>query len=365
MIPLRAIVISLGLWSGVAAAEPSGFVAATDARLRWMGRTAPADDGGGLTLAYPGVAVRFTYRGAAPVLRLRAHSEQCYFNLSINGWESAVLHLAAGENEIPLLSGPAPAEGWVVQLVRRTEAWQGLVTFEGIVVPDGGEVLAGPTWPERKIMVIGDSITTGHYIEQLPGVPDPTPRSNNAERTWGWKLARELGAQVHIVAYGGRGLTRTWDGRTDQANAPQFFERTLPDDEAAAWDHERYAPDVIVIMLGQNDFSRGILPHDEFVGAYAALLERIFAAHPAAAVVLTGSPMHGVAPGSEDATKRATLYSYLRDVAATRRAAGQTRMTVAEVSHQPGTTLNAHPTVFQNEQIAAELEPVVRELTGW
>ncbi|MCC5025624.1 MAG: hypothetical protein J6386_23870 [Candidatus Synoicihabitans palmerolidicus] len=77
-----------------------------------------------------------------------------------------------------------------------------------------------------------------------------------------------MSAQVHIVAYGGRGLTRTWNGRMDEANAPAFFERSLPDDVDAVWVHADYQPDAVVIMLGQNDFRQGVLTEDEFVPAY-------------------------------------------------------------------------------------------------
>ncbi len=340
-------------------------VLATDGRLDWMGRTAATSTGGRI-MAYPGVQLRFRYSGPAPRLRLRAESETCYFNLSINGWSPAVLHLAPGENVIPLPAGPAPATGWEVTLVRRTEAWQGLATLECIEILDAKTKIASPSsGPDRRLLVIGDSITTGHYVEQLPGVPDPTPRTNNAERTWGWLLARSLQAQVNIVAYGGRGLTRAWDGRTDVATAPQFFERVLPDDPASQWEHAAYAPDAIVIMLGQNDFSLGLPEHTAFVEAYLAFLARIQAVHPTAVIVLTGSPMHGTAPGSDDAKKRTALYACLDEAARTHTADTGQIVRVVEVSHQPGTVLDAHPVVFQQEQIAAELEPAVRAACGW
>lgn len=350
--------------SSLSAAD-STLVAATDNRLVWMGRTA-ATAAGGRQMAYPGITLRFRYRGPAPTLRLFASSPECYFNLSINGWAEAVLHPAAGENRLLLPAGPAPDGGWEVILVRRTEAWQGLVTFEGLELTDTQtRILAPAPAPDRRLLVIGDSITTGHYVEQLPGVGDASPRTNNAERTWGWLLAQSLHAQVHIVAYGGRGLTRTWDGKTDVANAPQFFERSLPDDPAATWDHAAYRPQVVVIMLGQNDFNLGIVAEDAFVGAYGHFLARIHEVYPDAAVVLTGSPMQGDAPGSADAQKRAALYHDLDLAVARARQSGLTRIAVVPVSHQPGTAANAHPVVFQQEQIAAELAPAVRALIGW
>lgn len=330
-----------------------------------IGRTAQLEDGS-LRMAYPGVELRFTYAGPAPVLHLTADSDTCYFNLAINGWPSAVLHLEEGDNAISLPSGPAPASGWTVSLVRRNEAWQGRVDFRGYSFPDPATtLLTPPPVRDRRVLVVGDSITTGHFVEQLPGAPNSTPLSNNAARTWGWILARSLDAEVNIVAYGGRGLTRTWDGLTEPSTGPRFFERALPDDPDSTWDHSRYTPDLVVIMLGQNDFNLGVPDEATFCDTYRAFLARIHAVHPDAAIVLCGSPMQGTTPGSADAHKRATLYGWLETLATEARSNGIAAIDVVHLSHQPGTALNAHPVVFQMEQIAAEIEPTARHLTGW
>ncbi|MCC5025625.1 MAG: hypothetical protein J6386_23875 [Candidatus Synoicihabitans palmerolidicus] len=102
-------------------------------------------------MGYPGITLRFRYVGLSPTLKLNAASADCFFNLSVNDWPSAVLRLEAGENMIDLPAGSAPAEGWEVKLVRRTEAWQGLVTFEGLVLPDSEtEVIAPSPGPNRR-----------------------------------------------------------------------------------------------------------------------------------------------------------------------------------------------------------------------
>jgi hypothetical protein len=46
------------------------------------------------------------------------------------------------------------------------------------------------------------------------------------------RLARALDAQVHLVSYGGRGLLRDWQGKTDVLNAPQFFQLTIAEETA-------------------------------------------------------------------------------------------------------------------------------------
>jgi hypothetical protein len=66
------------------------LVAANDPHFAYMGRVALA--GGGAMLGFPGITLRFVYRGPAPTLRLRAGSVNCYFNLACNGWDPVILH---------------------------------------------------------------------------------------------------------------------------------------------------------------------------------------------------------------------------------------------------------------------------------
>ena len=347
-------------------APPAPTISARDPHIAIMGRFA-FGAAGEARMGFPGVTVRFVYRGPAPTLRLSAGSATCFFNLTCNGWDPVMVHLQPGENAVPLPAGDAPASGWLVELVRRTESWQGVAAFEGLVLPPGCELLPPPAWPARKLLCIGDSITGGEYLDLIPpaGDVERTPRTANAARAYGMLLGRWLNAQVHLVSYGGRGVVRDWQGKTDTGNAPQFFQRALPDDPAAPWDHARYTPDAIVVCLGQNDFSSGSQDEKEYTEAYDRFIGDIRKVHPHAALVLAGSPMQGDTPGSPDRAKRDQLYRTLDAVAARRRAAGDRKIAVAVLQHRPGTAANAHPTAFQHEQIALDLLPVVRSLTGW
>jgi lysophospholipase L1-like esterase len=338
-------------------------ISARDPRIAYMGRLVLSDDGA--RLGFPGVTVRFMYRGPAPTLRLSASSPNCFFNLACNGWDPAVIRLNQGDNEIPLPTGAAPVQGWLIELVRRTESWQGVAVFQGLVLPPGGELLSPPPWPERRLLFIGDSITSGEYLDRMPPEYDNTPRMADAPRAFGMLLGRWLHAQVHLVSYGGRGVMRDWQGKTDVANAPQFFPRALPDDPSARWDHANYTPDAIVVCLGQNDFSKDLLDEAIYTDAYARFIADIRQAHPAAALILAEDPMFGDAPGTLDRAKRDQLRRTLEAVAARRHAAGDRRITVATVHHYPGTAGNAHQVAFQHEQIALELLGPIRALTGW
>lgn len=360
---LRALLAAATL---VAAASPlwAKPVSPRDPRILYMGRVA-FTDGEEACMGFPGVALRFAYRGPAPTLLLTARTATCYFNLACNGWEPALIHPLEGRSEVPLPTGPAPEEGWVVELTRRTEAWQGLAGFRGLELPEGCELLPPPPFPARKLLVIGDSITCGDQIESLPPEFDLGPRRTNATRSYGMLLGRWLGAQVHLVACGGRGLTRDWRGDRTVANAPQFFQRALPDDPGSAWNHGAYAPDVLVVCLGTNDFNQDLPEEKAFIEACDRFLRQIREVHPNAALVLAESPIFGEAPGTPDRAKRDLLRRCLEGVITLRRQAGDPCIALAPLRHYPGTSADAHPVAFQHEQIALELLPVLKTLTGW
>ena len=341
----------------------STTVSARDPRIAYMGRIALTGDGA--RMGFPGITVRFVYRGPAPVLRLSAGSANCCFNLACNGWEPVVIHLNQGENEIALPTGNAPAQGWLIELVRRTESWQGVAIFEGLQLPPGCELLPPPPWPGRRLMFIGDSVTGAEYVERFPPENVSTPRSANAGRSFGMLLGRWLDAQVHLVSYGGRGVMRDWQGRTDVANAPQFFQRTLPDDPDSHWNHADYSPDAIVVCLGQNDFSKDLPDEAIYTKAYDDFIGEVRSAHPQAALVLGELSLFGETPGTLDRAKRDQLNRVIETVAARRRAGGDRRIAAAPVHYQPGTPTNAHPVAFQREQIALDLLGPIRALTGW
>ncbi len=339
-------------------------VSPRDPRLQYMGRLAFAGDAEA-KLGFPGVTIRFAYRGPAPTLLFGAGSPFCAFNLAVNGWEPVVLRLPQGRSELPLPCGPAPAGGWVVELVRRNESWQGVASFHGLQLPAGCELLAPPPLPARKLLFIGDSITGGEAIDRFPPELDNTARTANAPRSYGMLLGRALGAQVHLVSYGGRGVLRDWQGKTDTNNARDFFPLALPDDPSAKWDHAQYQPDAVVVALGQNDLSSGWIDEKEFTAAFAALLADIRRAYPKAAVLFTESPMRSEDPATEDGKKREFQRRCLRTVIESAHAAGDARVAFAPLHQYPGTPTNAHPVAFQHERMAAELIGPLRALTGW
>jgi lysophospholipase L1-like esterase len=316
-------------------------------------------------MGFPGVTVRFAYRGPAPTVLLGASNDNTAFNVSVNGGAPLVAALKKGSNELPLASGAAPDTGWVVGLMRRNESWQGTNTFHGLRLPPGCELLTPPAPPTRKLLFIGDSITCGESVDRVPPALANGPLTSNAGHSFGMLLGQTFKAQVQLVSCGGRGLTRNWKGQTEDVTAPQFFHRALPDDPAAAWEHSRYVPDAVIIGLGTNDLSSGIPDQAAFISAYEAFLADIRKAYPGTALVITESPIFSETPGNSDWAKRDFLRRCLDAILAKHQAMGDLKLAVAPLHQYQGSAGNAHPVALQHEKIAAELAPVIRSVTGW
>ncbi len=337
-------------------------IAPNNPRIAYMGRIELSDTQA--RMGFPGVTIRFAYRGPAPVLKMSGGSSNCYFNLTCNGWDPVVIHLQPGTNEIALPTGTAPAGGWVVELVRRTESWMGTASFDGLLLPNGCELLPPPPWPQHKLMFIGDSVTCGEYDERFPPENDKSPRTTNAGRSYGMLLAHWLHAQVHLVSYGGRGLTRNWDGNTNVNTVPVFFPRSLPDDPRSTWDPAKYSPDVIVINDG-TDLDSGPMDEAKFVDAYTAFVATVRKTHPGAWILLSESPFQTDGSDGRPRTERDQLLRTLEAVVERQHRAGDLRIRVVRVGFQPGTPTDTHPVAFQQEQIALDFLGPIREVTGW
>ena len=177
-------------------------------------------------------------------------------------------------------------------------------------------------------------------------------------------LAKWLGAQAHLVSYGGRGITRDWSGKTDVNIVPVFFPRTLPDKEGSVWDHSRYVPDVIVINDG-TDFDAGSQDEAKFTDAYATFVGQVRAAYPSAYILLSESGFQSDGSDGRPRTGRDQLLRTMNAVVRRQSEVGDTRIRVVHTGFFPGTPTNPHLVAFQHEQIALDLLGPIRDVAGW
>jgi VWFA-related protein len=338
------------------------LVPADDPRVRIAGRV-DRSHAGRVRLGYPGVALRLRFEGASLAMRADATTADVFFDVSVDDRPPRVLRLPAGPADVTLVEGLPPGPHAAL-LVHRNETWQGIVEVAGFLTAAGGRLLAPDPWPARRILLVGDSVTCGENVDRAAGACHKDASNWNAAESYGMRLARALGASASLVCYGGRGLTRDWQGRTDVLNAPRFFDLAVPEEGGVAWDHTADAPDVVIVSLGTNDFNLALGPlpdREAWVSAYVAFVRRIRALHPSAAIVLTEG---AIASDDADPARpaRTALRASLDEVVARLR---DPRVVHAATARQPGDACDAHPTAEQHAAMARELEPVVRAAASW
>ncbi len=339
----------LAVCAAAAAAEQT--IPAADTHVARMGRTVAEADGT-VRFGYPGVMLSLVVDGTRLAVDA-AGSASSLVDVIVDGKPAGTLHLAPQVQSYDVFKGAAPGSHRV-ELVHRSETWLGVTSIARFTAD--GRFLAAPTLPRRRLLVLGDSVTCGADMERGAGDKD-TPDWWNPRLSYGMLAARALDAQVQLVCYGGRGLVRSWNDRTDEFQLPAFYDLAIADAaHPVRWSQADYAPDLIVIAIGTNDFNPGIPERAAYVDTYTALLRRVLRDHPHAQIALT----EGVLLNGD---KKAALIGYLKE--AMGRVGDRRVHLLAPVAYQPGDAVNGHPTTAQHAAMAAELLPQLRRITGW
>jgi Carbohydrate esterase 2 N-terminal/GDSL-like Lipase/Acylhydrolase family len=349
---LIAILSSLAMSSAQAEA-----ISATDKRIAVMGRTQQNSDGS-LRFAYPGVSFFMNTNAASLHMTASSNSGNAWLDVIIDDGEPKLIQIGQAPQNYELFRFEKAGKH-KVQIINRTETWQAISTITQFELRDekqrSGKLLAAPRLPKRKILVLGDSVTCAEMIDRVAG-EKPNPRWNNARESYGMLMAKQLKAQVNLVCMGGRGLVRSWDGKTNEHNLPDFYQFSVPEDNSpAAWQHAHYQPDVILSAIGTNDFSPGIPERENYVATYVELVQKLLVNHTHAQIILTeGAIITG--------EKKAALIDYIAEVV---KRVASPRVHSATSTVYPGDATDSHPTKAQHAAMANDLTPQLKTLMKW
>ncbi len=338
-------------------AQEAKAIPPTDTRIQIVGRV-DAHDPARIRMAYPGVTIRFRFTGDLAVVTLSSDADDTYVATVVEGGKPQVHRLAKGENQIAISTsdlGPGPH---TVEVVKRTETWQGVLTFTGLRMGTGATLVAPPPLPQRKLLFIGDSVTCGAGVDNYPECPTENNRHSNGYDAYGMLLGRHLDAQAELVCYGGRGVVRDYLGHRDGLQAPQFFNYSVMADDPSQrsnWADNGWTPDAVVISLGTNDWNlqkTDPLTEEEFVSDYLGLLHNVRQHYPKTWIVLTQGSI----------VSDPVLSQWIQE---TVKRAADPRVVWFASRHFAGSACDAHPDKMQHAEIADDFEVKLRELLGW
>lgn len=320
------------------------------------GRTLSLRDGA-VQFAYPGVTLAVNVKAKAASFKASSTSGNNYVDVYVDGKLEHTIKLAKATTEYPLFQSNRPSTK-TIQIVNRSESWHGHAIVQSLHV-DQGKFLAPPEKPTTKLLVIGDSVTCGEAVNRQPNCAKD-PSWWDAYNSYGMQLGRALNAETHLVCYGGRGLTRSWDGDASAPQAPEYYNMALPEPYFAEqhdilWTHEGFTADIILVSLGTNDFSSGIPDKEMFVQKYVEFAETLLTDHPRAFIAITD----GAILNDTGEQKKSVLQDYLTT---TQTRIDNERLMFIPSKHYPGDECDAHPTGEQHTKMARDLEAQLRQL---
>ncbi|RYY04966.1 MAG: xylan esterase [Gammaproteobacteria bacterium] len=347
-----AILLFNSAFTAAETQEPAlSSIAATDSHILNMGRIEKSADGSA-RFGFPGVSFFVGFEGKTLSLEAQSSGDQSYIEAIVDKGEPKIIKLSSSTQTINLVQDSS-IKKHSVEIIHRSETWHGIVSIKKFTTD--GKFLQPPVLPTRKILVLGDSVTCSEAIDRVDGGKKDTSWWN-PRLSYGMLTAKALKAQVNLVCMGGRGLIRSWNGKTDEHNLPDFYQFSIAtDNNPLIWDHAQYDPDLIVSAIGTNDFSLGIPEKEIYVRTYVKLLLTLLNNHKHAQIVLTEGAIL-------DGDKKAALIDYLAEAV---KRVDDKRVHIAKSNHYPGDKTDAHPTKEQHAAMAKDLTPQLKAIMKW
>ena len=312
------------------------------------------------TAEWSGSAMHARFTGSS--VSAKVGGGKNYFEIVLDGVVKSPLLTDGGSTY--LLATNLEAGTHEALVFRRDEAFDQPTQFIGFDFGAGGQLLSPQATPNHRIEVIGDSISAGFGNECANASDGFTAATENEYLAYGPLTARALGADVHVVAWSGKGLYRNLDGSLTET-MPILWKRTIATDANSVWDPSRYVADAVVINLGTNDFNAsGADPSASYQSTYLDFVTHLRAVYPSAFIFCAVGPMLGGAHYT--AVKTA-----ITNVIAMRSAAGDARLQLVEFPTQDcgsdGSKCGCagHPNLAEHDAMATILRGAMHSALGW
>lgn len=283
------------------------------------------------------------------------------------------IELTKNQQTIPLYENET--ENTVtITIMKYSEPEYAICGVESITI-DTDKLLPPPEQRQRKIQIIGDSITCGYGIEGSVNDMVHNTSTENPSKAYSVLISKMLNADLEIVAWNGKGVISSYIGDdqdtpepswllpmlyqyTDAGCCHQYFHEAKEDWEK--WDSKKFIPNLVIVFLGTNDasYTREIPERNqEFCVGYQNLLLDIHTRYPDAKILcMLGTMDSRLCPTVEEAVDAFASHH------------PETAISYLALPHQQdedGLGTFWHPTPATHQKIAALVTRRAREMMGW
>ncbi|SPJ74741.1 related to lipase/acylhydrolase [Fusarium torulosum] len=337
----------------------TAITAATLPSYRFVGRVNPATK----QLTWPSTGVAFTFKGTSASINIDGITGTSSADLIIDGGNPILIRNVNGNS----IATPKLSSGThTVELRKRSEASFGVFRVTGVTT-DG--TLVENVAPNRKIEIIGDSITVGYGLDGVNPCSDSAVLQNNG-KTYGAVAARSLKADYSVVAWSGKGLTRNYASNPPDTSPvmPLLYTRYGANDADGSFTFpQSWVPDAVVINLGTNDFSylnvRSPVKAADLTKALVSLVKSINSHYSKAQFFFVSSPLLSDYYPTQADAQHTTHVKALKD--AMQQLSGIKTHLVDWPTQGSDSGCDYHPNAATQAQGGALLAASIKSALGW
>ena len=351
---MRNIIFAACLMLLSFASEAKEVIKGSDTRVTYIGRTETVAET--VSFDWSGVTSIVTFKGTS--LELEYSDSGCsYINIWIDEEPSAgnSRTVKLGESGRTTIASGLRKGVHTATIQKRTEGKEGRLSFHSFETD--GTFLQSRELKERKIEFIGDSYTCGYGTESASRYDKFLAETENCNLTYAAIAGRYFDADIVLVSHSGRGIARNYNSLEPGVTMVTKYSQTYDESVEPTWNASSYTPDIVVIYLGTNDFSKGLQPSlENWTKEYGILLAKIRSNYgeevPVLCVASKASPLMG------SYVEHAVMTSGMKNVHWT---------SIQDTAHNDHSDLGAadHPNYSGQRKVASCIIPYISTLTGW
>ena len=242
--------------------------------VTYTGRTLAHADGS-VSFDWIGVYAQTDFTGGTIAVDMSS-TRPCYFNVFIDGeWTQKIFADSLSHQRIVLAE--KLGKGTHRLRLQRACEGNGITTIHGFYGAKGARLKAVER-KSRMIEIFGDSYTCGYGSDSPTQNEHFKIETENVDHAYGCLIARYFDTDYAIQAHSGQGMVRNYGDKKQRSDYSMLDRHTkvYDNDKTVEYDFKAYRPDIVLINLGTNDFSREVTPTpDQYVGNYVKMIKSL------------------------------------------------------------------------------------------